>query len=196
MESPSFDSSTAFEFTDDVKLPLVELGQPFAPASKSLSRLVPPTTYQLQRDGWRKNARVWALSPSSSSNYPRKSSSLIVDASPTFNPITAVVRGSTLDSKNGSSSGEFAGFHVIDPAVIPPTHCIRKVTGKTYALFEGPGDDDEYSHARKVMDIQTESKGVSSVLNKRRGLTTKFRVQLALGLLPPIPRQTAPPSMR
>lgn len=171
MESPSFDSSTAFELTNDVKLPLTDLGAP-----KSLKRLIPPTTYQLQHDDW-SNAQIWALSSSSSSvNHLRKSSSLIIDASPTFNPIAAVNRSSNSDLNNGSTSGEHFGFHIIDPVVIPPTHCIKKVTGRTFALFEGLGDHEEYSHARKVMDFQTERAAASPVWNKQCNPLTKLFV--------------------
>lgn len=157
MKPSSFDSLTTFEFTDDIKIPLPELGQPFSSPPKSSQRLIPPTTYQFQRDGWGDNARIWALYPSSSFGDPqRKSSSLITDASPTFNPIVAMMRSPSLSSKDPLGGGGFHEFHVIDPAVTPPTHCVRKVTGRTYALYEGPGDPDEYSHSRKIMDLQTE----------------------------------------
>ncbi|KIO26579.1 hypothetical protein M407DRAFT_243681 [Tulasnella calospora MUT 4182] len=186
MKPPSFDSPTAFEFADDIKIPLTELDQPFTSPAKFSKPFIPPATYQLQRDGWGSNARIWALSPSSSLNYSqRTSSSLITDDSPTFNPIAAMFRRSASDSKDALGGGEFPGFHVIDPVVTPPTHCIRKVTGRTYALYEGPGDHDEYSHARKVMDFQTEACfGTTSTYTQTDGASQHAIMQQVKGLNP------------
>ncbi|KIO26582.1 hypothetical protein M407DRAFT_243682 [Tulasnella calospora MUT 4182] len=186
MEPPSFDSSTAFEYVDDIKIPLTELGQSLFSAPKFSKPLIPPTTYQLQHEGCNNNARVWAL-PSSSSfrNSQKKSSSLITDASPTFNPIATMFRRSAPDSKDVLGGGEFPGFNVIDPVETPPTHCIRKVTGRTYALFEGPGDQGEYSHARKIMDFQTETCKTSvSTYTQTEGASQHAIMQRVEGLNP------------
>lgn len=198
MEPPSFDLSPAFEYVDDIKLPLTELGPSFSSAPKFSQRIIPPTTYQLQHDGCSNNARVWALPPSASFKNPqRKSSSLITDASPTFNPITAMFRNSGSSSKDVSGDEDFPKFHVIDPVETPPTHRIRKVTGRTYALFEGPGNHDQHSNARKIMDFQTECEEAMSLSDKRRTLLTKLSVlQLALNRSPPTPRPTGLLSMR
>ncbi|KAG8910306.1 hypothetical protein FRC00_008445 [Tulasnella sp. 408] len=183
MEPLSFDLSPAFEYVDDIKLPLTELGPSFSSAPKFSQRIIPPTTYQLQHDGCSNNARVWALPPSVSVKDPqRKSSSLITDASPTFNPIAAMLRSSGSGSKDELGGGK---FHVIDPVETPPTHCIRKVTGRTYALFEGPGDHDEHPNARKIMDFQTESRSKSvSTYTQTDGASQHAMMQRVEGLNP------------
>lgn len=198
MEPPSFDLSPAFEYVDDIKLPLTELGPSFSSAPKFSQRIVPPTTYQLQHDGCGNNARVWALPPSASFRNPqKKSSSLITDASPTFNPVAAMFRSSGSRSKDVLGDGESSKFHVIDPVETPPTHCIRKITGRTYALFEGPGDHDEHSNARKIMDFQTECEDAMSVSDTRRTLLTKLSIlKLAPNRSLPTPRPTVPLNMR
>ncbi|KAG9019135.1 hypothetical protein FRB90_006203 [Tulasnella sp. 427] len=185
MGAPLFDASGPLELTDFAKLHLPEFDPLVSTTSKSSKCLIPPKTYQVQRDGWSRSARIWALSSPCPPRSLEKSASLITDGSPTFNPLAAVIRRSTSTLKEEASNDEFFGFRVIDPLVNLPTHYIKHISGKVYALFEGPGGDDEYSHSKKVMDFQAESCfGATSTYTQHSGSAQHAVMRKVKGINP------------
>ncbi|KAG9016619.1 hypothetical protein FRB90_002780 [Tulasnella sp. 427] len=159
-------------------------------AFNPIEGLIAPRRYQIQHDGYMKGARIWIVDSTSNPtseaidapelSYDSKApldtdEKVDTNVKPEINAESSHSQPSGGQSSTQGSSKckakKYQKFKCIDPSTVPGHYYIKRAKWKMAGtLFEGPGPDDKFAGAKKLIDINGEGRYNYEINPKERAM--------------------------